>query len=70
MLVFYAVWVILAVLTFLKRYSLIPVLGLLSCLYLLTGMGTINWIMFTIWLLIGLVIYFLYGYRKSHLAHL
>jgi amino acid transporter len=69
MIVFYVVWAVLAVLTFIKRFSLIPVLGLLSCLYLLTGMGTINWIMFTIWLLIGLIIYFLYGYRKSHLAH-
>jgi amino acid transporter len=70
MIVFYVVWAVLAVITFRKKYSLIPVLGLLSCLYLLTGMGTINWIMFSIWLLIGLVIYFLYGYRKSHLAHL
>jgi amino acid transporter len=68
MIVFYVVWAVLAVLTFIKKFSLIPVLGLLSCLYLLTGMGTINWIMFTIWLLIGLIIYFLYGYRKSHLA--
>jgi basic amino acid/polyamine antiporter, APA family len=68
MVVFYIVWAVMAVLSFLKNLSLIPVLGLLSCLYLLTGMGTTNWIMFSIWLGIGLVIYFLYGYRKSRLA--
>jgi amino acid transporter len=67
MIIFYVVWVIMAVLSFIKSYSLIPVLGLLSCFYLLTGMGTTNWIMFSIWLLLGLVIYFLYGYRKSRL---
>jgi amino acid transporter len=68
MIVFYLVWAIIAALSFVKNFSLIPVLGLLSCLYLLTGMGTTNWIMFSIWLLIGLVIYFLYGYHKSRLA--
>lgn len=68
MIIFYIVWLVIAVLSFVKNFSLIPVLGLLSCFYLLTGMGTMNWIMFSIWLLIGLVIYFLYGYRKSRLA--
>jgi basic amino acid/polyamine antiporter, APA family len=68
MVVFYLIWAAMAVLSFLKNLSLIPMLGLLSCLYLLTGMGTTNWIMFSIWLGIGLVIYFLYGYRKSRLA--
>jgi basic amino acid/polyamine antiporter, APA family len=68
MVVFYLIWAAMAVLSFLKNLSLIPMLGLLSCLYLLTGMGTTNWIMFSVWLGIGLVIYFLYGYRKSRLA--
>ncbi|MGE5418991.1 MAG: amino acid permease [Chloroflexota bacterium] len=68
MIIFYLVWIVIAVMSFVKNFSLIPVLGLLSCFYLLTGMGTMNWIMFSIWLLIGLVIYFLYGFRKSRLA--
>lgn len=68
MIIFYVIWVIIAALSFIKNYSLIPVLGLLSCCYLLTGMGWTNWMMFSVWLLIGLVVYFLYGYRKSKLA--
>ncbi len=68
MLIFYFVWVIVAAFSFVKNFSLIPVLGLLSCCYLLTGMGWTNWLMFTVWLLIGLVVYFMYGYKKSKLA--
>ncbi|MBS1634976.1 MAG: amino acid permease [Bacteroidetes bacterium] len=66
--IFFAFWAVIAVLSFIKEYSLIPVLGLLSCCYLLTGMGWKNWVMFSVWLVIGLVVYFLYGYRKSKLA--
>ncbi|HLN20069.1 MAG TPA: amino acid permease [Bacteroidales bacterium] len=68
MIIFYLTWIIIAVLSFVKNFSLIPVMGLLSCFYLLTGMGTMNWIMFIIWLFIGLVIYCIYGYRHSRLA--
>jgi len=67
MIVFYLVWVTIAVFSFIKNYSLIPVLGLLSCCYLLTGMGWTNWMMFGVWLVIGLVVYLMYGYKKSKL---
>lgn len=67
MLVFLLLCVVMAVLSYLKNLSLIPVLGLVSCCYLLTGMEASNWIWFGVWLLIGLVLYFLYGYRKSKL---
>jgi len=67
MIVFYLVWITIALLSFIKSYSLIPVLGLLSCCYLLTGMGWTNWMMFSVWLVIGLVVYFMYGYKKSKL---
>lgn len=50
-----------------KKLSLIPVLGLLSCLYLMTELGVTNWIRFGGWLLFGLVIYVFYGYRNSKL---
>src|SRR5690606_29595473 len=58
---------VLAVLSFLKNLSLIPVMGLLSCLYLMTELGFTNWIRFLIWLGIGLIIYFTYSYKNSRL---
>jgi hypothetical protein len=54
-------------LSFLKRLSLIPVLGLLTCLYLMTQLGITNWTRFLIWLVAGLAIYFLYGRNRSKL---
>jgi APA family basic amino acid/polyamine antiporter len=59
---------VLTVLAFLKNLSLIPVLGLLSCFYLMTELGYTNWIRFLVWLIIGLVIYFTYGYKNSILG--
>jgi len=50
-----------------KNLSLIPVLGLLSCLYMMCELGISNWIGFGIWLVIGLVVYFLYGFKHSKL---
>ena len=58
---------IITVLSFLKKLSLIPVLGLISCFYLMTELGYTNWLRFLIWLVIGLVIYFTYSYRHSKL---
>ncbi len=68
MIIFFIVCVLMAVFSFLKNFSLIPVLGVVSCCYLLTGMALSNWIWFSVWLVIGVVIYFLYGFRKSKLA--
>ncbi|MDB5141538.1 MAG: yhdG 1, partial [Mucilaginibacter sp.] len=59
---------ILTVLAFIKNLSLIPVLGLLSCFYLMTELGYTNWIRFIVWLIIGLVIYFTYSYKHSLLG--
>ena len=57
----------LMVVTFQKKLSLLPVLGLLTNLYLMTQLGINNWTMFLIWLLIGLAIYFTYGHKHSKL---
>jgi len=45
-----------------------PILGIVSCLYLATGLPGVTWWRFAIWLGVGLVIYFLYGFRKSALT--
>ncbi|WP_423147288.1 APC family permease [Rubrolithibacter danxiaensis] len=57
----------LAVLSFTKNLSLIPVLGLLSCFYLMTELGYTNWLRFLIWLGMGLIVYFSYSYKNSRL---
>ena len=54
-------------LSIIKKLSLIPVLGVLSCAYLMTELGWTNWFRFGIWLLVGLVIYFAYGRWNSKL---
>jgi basic amino acid/polyamine antiporter, APA family len=66
--IFWVLMVLLAILSFIKNYSLIPLMGVSTCLYLLTGMSKSNWLWFIGWLALGLVIYLLYGYRKSKLA--
>jgi len=66
-IIFWVVCLALSYLAFRKKYSLIPLLGFTSCLYLLTGMSASNWMWFSVWLAIGLVVYFIYGYRKSKL---
>lgn len=50
-----------------KKLSLIPLLGLVSCLYMMSEMGVTNWLGFGIWLVIGLVIYFSFSYKNSKL---
>ncbi|MBL7730031.1 MAG: hypothetical protein JNM88_02555 [Chitinophagaceae bacterium] len=65
---FLLVTLVVTVLAFRNNYSLIPVLGLISCFYLMAQESHTNWYRFLIWLVIGLVIYFLYGRHKSKLA--
>jgi uncharacterized membrane protein len=59
---------VLAVLGYQRNFSLLPVIGILTNLYLMTELGASNWLIFVIWLIIGLVIYFSYGFRHSKLA--
>ena len=46
----------------------IPILGILGCLYLILNLNPATWTRFSIWLAAGLVIYFTYSYRHSHLG--
>lgn len=47
----------------------VPLLGVTSCAYLMAQLPWLTWVRFMIWLLIGLVIYFLYGAKQSDLAN-
>jgi len=66
-IVFYVALTGMAATTFVWRWSLIPVFGVLSNLYLIAGLGHQNWVRFFAWLAIGLVIYFCYGFWHSRL---
>ncbi|WP_426060566.1 amino acid permease [Hymenobacter sp. B1770] len=66
-LVFFGFCLALAWVSFRKRLSTLPVLGLLINLYLMTQLGISNWTLFFVWLLIGLAVYFGYGYSNSKL---
>jgi amino acid transporter len=68
LIIFWISAVLLAVFAFIKKYSLIPLMGVITCMYLLTGMSKSNWVWFIGWLILGIIIYFLYGYKKSKLA--
>ena len=67
-LVFMVVAWLIAVFSFIRNYSLIPVLGMLCCLYLMIEIPAKSWLVFFGWMAAGLLIYFIYGYRKSKLA--
>jgi len=67
LVVYLLINVALSAVCFWKNLSLIPLIGLSSCLYLLTGMNHENWFWFGIWFGIGLVIYAFYGYKNSTL---
>lgn len=57
----------LAVITYLKKYSLIPVLGVACCLYLMVEIPAKSWMVFFMWMALGLTIYFIYGNKHSKL---
>ncbi|WP_313191506.1 amino acid permease [Sphingobacterium sp.] len=68
-IVFWLAWLVLSVLSFKYNFSLLPVIGILVNLYLMSELGASNWIIFILWLLGGLAIYFGYGYRNSKLRN-
>jgi amino acid transporter len=60
-LLFFVVW------SWKQNLSLIPLLGLVCCLYMMAELSVWNWIYFTCWLLIGLTIYFGFSHKNSKL---
>jgi hypothetical protein len=68
MTLFFLINFALCIIAYIKNLSLIPLVGLCSCLYLLTGMTHNNWFWFGLWFIIGLGIYFAYGKKNSVLG--
>ncbi len=44
-----------------------PVVSIIVCFYLMFQLSLTVWIMFAVWLILGLVVYSFYGYRHSRL---
>jgi APA family basic amino acid/polyamine antiporter len=49
-------------------FPLVPILGILVCGYLMTGLPMETWVRLFIWMALGLLIYFTYGRFQSRLA--
>jgi APA family basic amino acid/polyamine antiporter len=45
-----------------------PLLGIVTCVLLMAGLPRLTWIRFILWLAAGMVLYFVYGMRRSRLA--
>lgn len=46
----------------------IPVLGIIGCIYLIMNLSPHTWTRFSIWMAAGIIIYFAYSYRHSRLG--
>jgi amino acid transporter len=58
----------IAIMTLMRNSSLIPVLGMLCCSYLMIEIPAKSWLVFFGWMGLGLLIYFTYSVRNSKLA--
>ena len=67
-LVFTFIFIVVAILSFLRKYSIIPIIGAMCCLYLMIEIPPVSWLWFFVWMTIGLVIYNLYSKKHSLLA--
>jgi len=66
-LIFIILSSVVTIYSFLRKFSLIPVLGMLCCMYLMIEIPARSWMVFFGWMAFGLVFYFLYGRWKSKL---
>ncbi len=73
-LVCFGVWILRAVEPDMRRpfatplVPLVPILGVLSCAYLMLRLPQLTWIRFVAWLVVGLIIYFTYGRYHSRVT--
>ena len=47
---------------------LVPILSVLASLYLMLNLTAVTWVRFFVWMAAGLVVYAVYGYRRSRLG--
>ena len=68
LLIFLAIALGMTVQTFMKKWSFIPVMGVLFCTYLMIEIPVKSWYVFFGWMTLGLLIYFLYSMKNSKLV--
>lgn len=47
--------------------QVVPILGILSCFLLMLSLPILTWVRFFVWMVIGMAIYFLYGWRNNNM---
>ena len=45
----------------------VPIIGAILCIWLMTTLPGSTWVRFAVWMILGLIVYALYGYRTSRL---
>src|SRR4051812_12217890 len=46
----------------------LPIVGLGLCVWMMGSLSAVTWVVFGVWMAVGLVFYFVYGHRRSRLA--
>ena len=67
-LIFIALATVLTLMTIAKKWSFIPVMGVLFCTYLMIEIPVKSWMVFFGWMALGLSIYFGYSFSRSKLG--
>ncbi|MFD0270276.1 amino acid permease [Streptomyces sp. NPDC127106] len=49
-------------------FPVTPILGFIACAYMMYNLPMPTWIAFGLWMVVGVVVYFVYGFRRSRLA--
>jgi len=48
-------------------FPAVPILGIISCSYLMLNLPWVTWLRFVIWMALGLIVYFCYSYKNSRI---
>jgi amino acid transporter len=67
-LIFILILIVVSISTFIYKFSIIPIIGALCCLYLMIEIPPVSWVWFFCWMAIGLTLYKFYGRKHSLLS--
>ena len=46
----------------------LPLIGIAFSIFLISKLDSVTWLRFAVWFVLGVLVYFLYGYRRSRLG--